>query len=87
MLKILDKYPYQVELKGASTQLKANHFIFTTNIDPREWYEGHPQVPAFCRRVTKVIKFSLNRVDQEEYGVDGLQEFAGMKAMEKDAKF
>lgn len=84
LLKILDKYPYQVEIKGASMQLKANHFIFTTNIDPREWYQGHPQVPAFCRRVNKILRFTLNRSDQEETGLSGLLEFGGMSALEKD---
>lgn len=84
LLKILDKYPYQVEIKGASMQLKANHFIFTTNIDPRTWYEGHPQVPAFCRRVDKIVRFTLNRQDQEETGLSGVLEFPGMQALEKD---
>lgn len=84
LLKILDKYPYQVEIKGASMQLKANHFIFTTNIDPREWYKGHPQMPAFCRRVNKVIRFSLNRDDQEEYGLHGQIEYPGMDQLSVD---
>lgn len=81
LLKILDKYPYQVELKGGSCQLKANHFIFTTNMDPRKWYEGHPQQPALARRIGKVIRFSLNRDEQEEYGLSGQVEFAGMKSL------
>lgn len=81
LLKILDKYPYQVEIKGASMQLKANHFIFTTNIDPRTWYEGHPQMPALARRVSKVIRFGLSRDEQEEYGQSGQMEYAGMTAL------
>lgn len=69
LLKILDKYPYQVEIKGASIQLKARTFIFTTNIDPRTWYQGHPQVPAFCRRVSKVCEFRFSWADQQEHGL------------------
>lgn len=81
LLKILDKYPYQVEIKGASMQLKANHFIFTTNIDPRTWYEGHPQCPALARRVNKVIRFALTRDEQEEYGQDGQVVYPGMTSI------
>lgn len=78
LLKILDKYPYQVEVKGASMQLKANRFIFTSNIDPSTWYKGHPQVPAFCRRISKVIKFALDRPQQELLELDGQIEFQGL---------
>lgn len=78
LLKILDKYPYQVEIKGTSVQLKANRFIFTTNIDPRLWYKGHPQQPALARRINKVKVFRLDREQQELAGTDGVIEFAGM---------
>lgn len=57
LLKILDKYPMNVEVKGAALQLKANTFIFTTNVDPREWYMGDPQQAAFVRRVNAVYVF------------------------------
>lgn len=80
LLKILDKYPYQIEIKGASLQLRANHFIFTTNIDPRTWYQGHPQVPAFCRRVSKIRVFTTpyeRGMTQEEFE-SGIVEFPGL---------
>lgn len=82
LLKILDKYPYQVEIKGASLQLRANHFIFTTNIDPRTWYSGHPQVPAFCRRVNKIKIFTVPYepgMSTEEFE-SGILEFEGLTA-------
>lgn len=79
LLKILDKYPYQVEIKGASMQLKANKFIFTTNIDPREWYRGHPQQPALCRRIKKVVHFRLNRDQQIAAGMEGMVEYEGLQ--------
>lgn len=81
LLKILDKYPYQVEIKGASMQLKANKFIFTTNIDPRKWYLGHPQQPALHRRINKVKVFQLNYDQQVKQGRDGIAEFAGINAV------
>lgn len=58
LLKAMDKYPYRVEIKGGSMQLKANKFIFTTNINPADWFDGHPQQAAFRRRVTRVLYFT-----------------------------
>jgi hypothetical protein len=83
LLKILDKYPYQVEIKGASLQLRANHFIFTTNIDPRDWYAGHPQQAALCRRVSKVKVFTEVYDASAPQGDfrESVMEFAGMKAL------
>lgn len=81
LLKLLDKYPYQVEIKGTSVQMKANKFIFTTNIDPRKWYEGHPQQPALHRRISKVKVFKYTRDEQAQYGRTGIIEFAGIKGI------
>nr|QTE03465.1 MAG: putative replication initiation protein [Ciconia boyciana CRESS-DNA-virus sp.] len=75
LLKLLDKYPYQVEIKGTSCQMKANRFIITSNIDPATWYDGHPQQAALWRRITKVIKFALNRDQQASLGVLGQVEY------------
>lgn len=83
LLKILDKYPYQVEIKGASCQLKATKFIFTTNIDPRKWYEGHPQQPALHRRINGVTVFKLNYQQQVETGKSGIYEFIGIKGIQE----
>lgn len=63
-------------------QLKANHFIFTTNMDPRKWYDGHPQQPALARRIGKVLRFTLNRDQQEVHGLSGVMEYAGMKGVD-----
>lgn len=66
LLKALDKYPYRIEVKGGSMQLKANKFIFTTNINPASWYEGHPQQAAFRRRITHLYHFTTPG-DSEKY--------------------
>lgn len=87
LLKILDKYPYQVEIKGAALQLRANHFIFTTNIDPRTWYQGHPQMPAFCRRVSRVLRFTLSYEKQKQLQRDGMMEYDGMEQLEQQQLF
>jgi hypothetical protein len=89
LLKILDKYPYQIEIKGASLQLRANHFIFTTNIDPRQWYNGHPQQPALARRIGKILVFTtsyapgMSTAEFEE----GIYEFPGMEGWSAPFQF
>lgn len=80
LLKILDKYPYQIEIKGTSCQLKATKFIFTTNMDPTKWYDGHAQQPALARRIHKILRFTLNRDQQERHQMTGILEFDGMRA-------
>jgi len=58
-LRICDKYPLQVEVKGGSVQFQADTIIFTTNKDPKEWW-AKCYFAAFKRRVTKwIIKNSL----------------------------
>lgn len=85
LLKILDKYPYQVEIKGASMQLKANRFIFTTNIDPRGWYNGHPQQAALHRRINKVKVFKWDYQTQIAKGSSGVLEFDGIQGLPSKA--
>lgn len=84
LLKILDKYPYQVEIKGASLQLRAHHFIFTTNIDPRTWYRGHPQQPALFRRISRVVVYRMGYVEAQRAGLsreDVTLEFGGLESL------
>lgn len=38
LLKICDRYPYEIEFKGGSTQLAANKIIITSNKPWEEWY-------------------------------------------------
>lgn len=38
ILRWIDKYPVQVEIKGGCTVLRAEKFIFTSNLHPGEWY-------------------------------------------------
>jgi hypothetical protein len=52
LLKILDWYPMQVETKGGSVQLTTSCFVFTSNVNPLEWYSNmsHTRVSALHRR-------------------------------------
>lgn len=38
ILRWTDRYPVLVEVKGATTVLKAKNIYFTSNIHPRDWY-------------------------------------------------
>lgn len=40
LLRWLDRYPVNVEIKGSSKPLLAEKFFITSNIHPKEWYPG-----------------------------------------------
>lgn len=58
MLRILDKFPVIVEVKGYSTVLKAKNIWITSNLHPKDWYPDldHETYMAFARRL-RVLKF------------------------------
>ncbi len=57
LLRLMDKYPLKVEVKGSSREFLAETIVFTTNIHPYLWYdwEGRKsQWPALQRRFHEV---------------------------------
>lgn len=61
VLRMLDRYRYQVPVKGSYEWLMVQRLIVTTNIHPHEWYnwEGREdQYPALMRRFTKIVVFT-----------------------------
>lgn len=58
MLRWLDRYPVNVEIKGSSTVLVAKKIWITSNLDPRKWYPDVDQetVDALIRRL-KITHF------------------------------
>lgn len=63
ILRICDKYPLKVEIKGGMTQFLANTIVFTSNKDPREWWK-QCYFGAFERRVTKwILKTSQSSIE------------------------
>lgn len=60
MLKILDRYPCMVEIKGGSVWLSANKIYITSNKKPEEWYNNinEEQWEALKRRLDEVVEFS-----------------------------
>lgn len=61
LLKLLDRYPMHVQTKGGTVPFVSRIVYFTSNKDPRDWYDwskfGNEVKDAFFRRVSKIIKF------------------------------
>lgn len=60
MLRLLDKYPMKLNVKGGHTYKVAKKIYITSNIDPEYWYPNCPDVhrAALQRRITTHIKMS-----------------------------
>lgn len=53
LLRVLDRYPVRVQIKGAFTPFTPEHIVITTNIHPRLWYDWtnrEEQYSAMYRR-------------------------------------
>lgn len=54
LLRILDRYPYTVEVKGGSRQLLARKIWITCPVKPEEVYKSTEDIGQLLRRITKV---------------------------------
>ena len=60
---VIDRYPMQVEVKGAYVDLSATRYVFTSNKHPSDWYsaEADPdgtvmrRITEFCERFGRLI--------------------------------
>ncbi len=86
LLRLMDKYPLKVEVKGSSRDFLAETIIFTTNIHPRLWYDwtDRPtQWPALQRRFAEIwylptpmcVPMYLNKTSFFEGWFQGCDEF------------
>lgn len=59
LLRLLDRYPLQVPVKGGFRKFVAKKVIFTSNKSPLEWYPNIAEVHrrALERRFTSVVHF------------------------------
>jgi len=64
LLRLTDRYPLNVEIKGGSINFNSKYIIITTNKNPMSWYTNI-YFPAFARRVEKWI--IINHGTMEEY--------------------
>lgn len=61
LLRILDRYPYQVEYKGGSTYLRATRIYITSAWPPENIYKTIEDISQLSRRITKVIHLLPDR--------------------------
>ena len=61
LLKLLDRYPMQVPVKGGFVNWVPKRIFITSNLDPRTWYpNAHPEhVEALFARFTEVLHFAI----------------------------
>lgn len=68
LLKILDRYPYKVEVKGGYRQLLATHIIITSSKHPEDMYRNrtNEDIKQLTRRICEIKKFgTYERVENE----------------------
>jgi len=66
-LQVIDRYALNIEYKGGSTQLQADKFIITSNVDPQDWYRGanNEHQAAVARRLTKVVEIKSRNANYD----------------------
>ncbi len=60
MLQLLDRFPFNVQIKGGHVQMTASHIVLTTNLHPSVWFNyqrREEQYLALQRRFTKILVF------------------------------
>lgn len=60
LLRIADRYPMQVEIKGGQANFTAKQICITSNLPPKAWYKNITNMAALYRRVTKWIVFNAD---------------------------
>lgn len=76
LLRLLDKYPIQVPIKGGFVDFKPKKIAITTNIHPKDWYnyvtpiDRSEHYRALARRLHIIVIFTAvdeyNQLDDEE---------------------
>lgn len=56
-LKLLDRYPMKVEVKGGYEEFTSKRIIITSNFDPELWFAEKKNRGSFFRRVTSIKHF------------------------------
>jgi len=69
MLKMVDRFPFRMNIKGSSRQLKGRVFIFTNTQHPSHFFtQGGSSEPQkqWLRRITRVVKCVKTKVNGED---------------------
>lgn len=61
----INKGPRFIEVKFGQDQLKAETWIFTSNVDPTRWWTGDPLAIAFHRRIDQIGHFKTAYMGKE----------------------
>lgn len=56
MLKLLDRYPMRVPIKGGFVQWRPRIIYITSNVPPEQWYKNIVDKRALMRRLTTITK-------------------------------
>lgn len=59
LLRILDRYPYTVEVKGGHRQLNSKRMYITSCYAPDEVYETREDINQLLRRIDRVVLYPL----------------------------
>lgn len=66
---LIDWHPLRMQRKHGWVIINAKYFIFTSNLDPRDWYQGDPNVRRRLKDFAAIAKYSFEennvRVTQE----------------------
>ena len=57
LLRMCDKYPMMVEIKGGQVNFCPKTVVITSNCRPDEWYKNVPNMAALIRRIDKLMFF------------------------------
>ena len=70
LLRILDRYEFRVEVKGASRQLRAKKIAITCPFHPRLVYETREDVGQLIRRIDRIIRVHDGVECDDMYEID-----------------
>jgi len=67
LLRICDRYPFNVEIKGGTVPMSALSICFTCNSHPKYWFNnGRCDLAALERRISRIIYVGDNTYPTEE---------------------
>lgn len=66
LLRLLDRYPLRVEVKGGSVNMSATKFVFTSNKEWTQWYPGIDDTSALKRRLDEFGKIYFITNDRHD---------------------
>lgn len=65
LLRLLDRYPLKVQIKGSFVEFNSEIIIFTSNIHWDSWYSNIDNKTALMRRLS--VKIDMNFMNKEDW--------------------